>query len=225
MNFAPARRFLGGPAWAWVVLPLILLVVIKIIGPPGPLPEPSDMSLIIREGLLFTRTGDSFGFVPWGQHELVKPLWAVSMGFTTRSAIEWGLGKDASGFHLGLYKRTGQWRWSLDALRFDEEGRRKSPGEPSLSQSELQKLLPLLVAELNRRSGEKHWGDVFAKALGEGRETSSYACIQNVLILSAWLSVLVALSAVGAMFFAKNAAARIGRVPPVSSAANPSEPR
>src|ERR1700691_5318741 len=113
MTFSPTRRFLGMPAWAWVVLPLILLAVIKIMGPPGPLPEPSDINLMFRDGLFFTRSGDSFRFMPFEQHGSVKPLWSVAKTITTRSTVEWRFGQDADGFHLGFYKRTTQWQWSL----------------------------------------------------------------------------------------------------------------
>jgi hypothetical protein len=224
MKFSPARRFLGAPAWAWVFLPLILSAVIKIIGPPGPLLEPSDIDLMFRDGLLFTRTGDSFRFVPFAQHKLVKPLWWVERTITTQTTLDWGLGKDAAGFHLGFYKRTAHWQWSLDTRRFDEEGTKESATEISLSGSEMQELMPVLVAELNHRSVEEHWGDALNKVLHEGREKTSYVCIQNVLILSVWLSLVVALSAVAAMFFGKNGAARDVRLPdrPV---ADPGEPR
>jgi hypothetical protein len=204
MNFSPTRRFLGTPAWTWLLLPLILLAVIKVIGPPGPLPEPSDINAMFRDGLLFTRAGDSFRFVPFGQHKLAKPLWSVDPGIATQSTISWGLGQDADGIHFGFYKRTTQWRWSLNTHRFDEESSEKSHEETSLNDTEMLKLRPVLMAELNNRSGGKHWGDVFDKVLHEGRQTSSYLCLQNALILLAWLSLVAALSAVGAMFLGKN---------------------
>jgi len=168
---------------------------------------------MFRDGILFTRTADSFRFVPFGQRELVKPFWWVELMTTTRTTTDWGLGKDAAGFHLGFYQRTGHWQWSVDTRLFVVAGKTESATETSLSQSELQRLMPVLIAELNHRSGEKHWGDVLNKALHEGRETSSYVCLQNVLILSAWLSLVVALAAVGAMFFGKNGAAARGELP------------
>jgi hypothetical protein len=236
-------------AWAWVLLPPIMWVVVLLMGTPYALPEPSDINAMFRGALLFTRAGDSFRFVAFEQRANVKPLWSVSPEVMTQSSVERRLGAETAGFHLGLsgrssefhwsgvprgsiqtdldqgtnnafggiyfgfYKRTLQCRWLLSELPFDEEGRKQSSAETSLSDSEIQSLKPLVIAELNRRSGEKHWGDVLDKALKEGRARSSYVCLQNAFILAGWLSVLWAFLAVGSMFFGKSGAAKDGLLP------------
>ena len=231
------RCLLGLPAWFWLVLPGILLLVIKLVGPPGPLPERSDIDRMFDNGLLFTRDGTSFRFVTFDQRANVKPLWYVAKTVTTHSTVVWQFGvktglfhlwasnemsqfkwsgvprgtvqtrpepeptEAVSGIHFGFYKRTMQWRWSLDTLPFTGPVTQQSNGDAGLSASELQTLKPLVITELNRRSGEKRWGDALEKALRDGREKTSYVCLQNALILAEWISCPLALVAVGFLLF------------------------
>jgi hypothetical protein len=74
-------------------------------------------------------------------------------------------------------------------------------GEPVLlPTNDMMRLQPLVIEELNRRSPNEHRGDRLAELLDRGIERSSFACVQNAVILLAWLSLTMALLGFVAMF-------------------------
>jgi hypothetical protein len=58
----------------------------------------------------------------------------------------------------------------------------------------------LVIEELNRRAPNERRGDRLAELLDHGIERSSFVCVQNAVILLAWLSLAMALPAFVAMF-------------------------
>jgi hypothetical protein len=194
MKLSPSRRFLGAPAWLWLLLPFLLVVSVKLMGPPGPLSEPSEVIQMWQGGLLVTKTNNSFRFVPFGQREGRKPLWWINRTIEQRTSVEWPIGPLAGSVHLGFYKRTTKFHYSLASQPFVEAGG-SPPTLETLSARELEILRPALVTELNSRSGEKHWGDRLGKLLDSDSETTSYICWQNGIILLSWLSVVLAVFA------------------------------
>ncbi|HZR21366.1 MAG TPA: hypothetical protein VFE51_29055 [Verrucomicrobiae bacterium] len=190
MKLGLSRRFLGAPAWLWVLPPLFLMVSVKLVGPPGPLPEPTEVVRMWEGGLLVTKTNNSFRFVPFGLRRGIKPLWWINRVFEQRTTVEWPIGPLAASLHLGFYKRTTKFHYSLTSQPFIEGG--STPTNETLSARELEILRPELVTELNSRSGKNRWGDRLGKLLDSGSETTSYICRQNAIILLSWLSTLIA---------------------------------
>jgi hypothetical protein len=107
-----------------------------------------------------------------------------------------GWGQELS---YGFWTREGSWRYDLQAVRFDSA--RKSDEPPWLAADDLKRLRPLVIAELNRRSLNERRGDQLAQLLDYGAESKSFICIQNDVILLAWLSLSVALLSLIWMFF------------------------
>src|SRR5262249_43534215 len=62
---------------------------------------------------------------------------------------------------------------------------------------EIGRLKPLVIAELNRRG--EHLGDRLEALLANGLEESSYVCPQNAVTLLGWLSLPMAVIAIGSM--------------------------
>jgi hypothetical protein len=147
-------------------------------------------------GLLFTKAGESFHFVPLSESKQFKPLWGVSRTVREQTTVTEG-----PGVHLYIYKRTTRWEYSLSAFPFGDEGKTQLPTQ-LMSEAELGVARPAIVAELNRRSGQEDWGDSLNQLLNQGRETSTYLLVQNGVILLTWLSLVGAVAAFLAMFVA-----------------------
>ncbi len=197
MVFNSTRRFLLLPAWAWLGVPPLLVLIAYLLGRPGDLSEPGERAELFQPIILVTRDGDSFRFVPWEEQQNVTPRWALTCQTTANSKIVWSVGW-GSKTAFGFWTRSGSWRYSLEATRFDTA--RKSDEPPWLAADDLKRLRPLVIEELNRRSPREHRGDRLAQLLDEGLERSSDICIQNAVILLAWLSLLIALLSIIAMF-------------------------
>lgn len=197
MALNPSRRFFGLPAWAWLFSPPVLVLLAYLLGKPGELSEPGERAELLSPIILVARDGDSFRFVPWEEQPNVSPLWAVTCITTTNSTITWRLacGDEMA---LGFWKRSGRWQYALAATRFDKAW--KSGDSPILAADDLKKLGPLVVEELNRRAPNEHRGDRLTQLLDQAIERSSYLCVQNAVILLAWLSVPIALASIVAMF-------------------------
>ena len=202
-GFYPSRRFLRLPAWVWIILPPALALVAKMLGPPGALPERPEITAILHPAILVTRDGNSFRFVPLKQSEEVKPLWAVSWDVGRHDEVTWAMGWDRDGLSLGFYKMYTRRSYRLaGATQFG--GYR---GPDLMTPEEVQQLRPLVVAELNRRSPNDRLRARVEELLKNGMEETSYRCVQNAVILLAWLSLGVALLAVATMFFRPRSAA------------------
>jgi hypothetical protein len=195
MSFNPSRRFLLIRAWVWTVLPPVLFLLAYLLGGPGSLTEPSEISDLLRPLLIVSRNGDSFRFVSIEDRGKVTPLWAISYKTTALVSTELRFGNGDFGF----WKRSGIWKYSLEAHRFDKEW--KSGTDPvSLPPSEIALLRPMVIQELNRYAPSEHRGDRLAQLLDQGSKQTSYVCLQNAVILLTWLSVPMAVISIVAMF-------------------------
>jgi hypothetical protein len=197
MAFCPSRRFLGLPVWTWLLLPSLMVLLAYLLGRPADLSEPGERAELFRPIILVAREGDSFHFVSWEEQQNVTPLWALTCRTIANSKIVWSMGW-GSKMVFGFWKRSGSWRYDLEAVRFDTS--RKSDEPPWLAADNLKHLRPLVIDELNGRSPNEHRGDRLAQLLDHGIERRSDICVQNAVILLAWLSLPIALLSFIAMF-------------------------
>ena len=194
MSFQPSRRFLFLPAWAWLLAPPLLVLLAYALGKPHDAAEPSDMANLLRPLLLVTSDGDTFRFVSLEESQKITPVWSVSRMSLARTETQWGLGSG----NYGYFKLLGEWRYKLDAHRFDKAW--KAGVDPvSLSQAGLAVLQPLVIAKLNEGFPTEKRGDRLAELLEHGVQSSSYICLQNAVILLSWLSLALAAASVVAM--------------------------
>jgi len=195
----PSRRILGVPAWLWVMLPIPLLGLGSVLWKvwlPSKLPEPPVRADVFREPLLVARDGDSFRFVPFGEHKGVKPLWAVNVALHDEGSVHW----ETHYFLPGFFRRDSRWTYELTALRFDDDWKGDQESPYILPVEQVQRLRPPVVAELNRRNPVAQRGSRLEGMLTEGLQETSYICPQNALILLGWLSVPMALVGLSSMF-------------------------
>ncbi len=216
-NWYPSRQILGSPAWLWVVLavPLFLLAnPLIFMDPalalrPSKLAEPPDSAAIALEQIIVAREGDSFRFVPAGEKGEKEPLWRVFVElWHQQESFRCG----ASYFLPGLIRGESRWTCVLRASRVDYRFRRESrehgfnwKGDKEnpyeLPPEQIRKLMPLVVAELNRRHPTMKLGDRLERMLDDGLEASSTSFApQNALILLRWLALLMAFVGLCSMF-------------------------
>lgn len=189
MAFSPSRRFLILPAWLWLLFPPLLVLLAYLLGRPAALAEPGERAEILTPPLVVVRDDDSFRFVPWDSPQGIAPLWALTCTMKSNIEMNWNLGL-GNGGGLGFWKQSGQWRYELAAHRFDKEWK---SGEPfMLSADDMNRLRPLVIDELNRNPPNERRGDRLARLLDQGIERTSYICVQNAVILLAWMSVAIA---------------------------------
>jgi hypothetical protein len=196
MTFLPFRRFLGLPALVWVILPFVLFGIALALGRPKELSEPPVASAILGKAcaLVAARDGDSFRLVP--QEDRDKPtllLWGVGRTTSEKHTVEQTFGWSDGRPQLGFWKRSGRWTYELFVYGFNHPGKARSA-------EDVQRLRPLLVAELNRRSPDERPGDQLDELLNHGIEETSYWCVQNAVIFFVWLSLPIAMCACVAMF-------------------------
>ena len=195
--FFPGRRLAGLPAWCWLLLPPLLVALLWMLGPPQELGEPPEAVEIFREPILFAHEGPSFRFVAFDQAQEVQSLWAVAPKVRRRAVTDLPV---YYGVLPGFYRQAAHWDYQLEAVRFGE-ARQVAKAEPFwLPPEDLERLRPLAVVELNRRSGEQRWGDRLQKLLETGADRESFLCLQNVLLAAAWLAVVLAVVAIISMF-------------------------
>jgi hypothetical protein len=179
----------------------MLVLCAYLLGVPAPLSEPKDREELFRIPVVVARQGDSFRFVPWDNPQGITPVWAVNCIITSNTETKWslGVGKQAD---FGFWKRSGRWLYALSASRsIDKNWKRDEPA--FLPSEDLARLRPLVIEELNRRAPKEHRGDQLAEMLDYGIGLTSFVCVQNAVILLAWLSLPVALFALIAMFFGR----------------------
>jgi hypothetical protein len=196
MAFNLSRRFLALPAWVWLLFPPLLVLLAYLLGRPSDLSEPGDRAELLPVTLV-APDGDSFRFVPWEGHQNVTPLWSLAPRITAITEVKWSMGWGGE-TTFGFWKRSGKWRYDLEADRFDET--RKSNEPLSLPASDVERLRTLVIEEVNQSSPTEHRGDRLAQVLDHGIERSSYLCVQNAVILLAWLSLPIALLSIVSMF-------------------------
>jgi hypothetical protein len=195
-----SRTFLKCPAWFWIGLPPVLLLTVVALGPPTPRAEPEEVRAIFRDPVLFTPDGAVFHVVPPGGQTSIKPLWVADREVTQHSDVECLTGTSL-GTILGFYRQTMVWHYALHASRRDDAWRDHAPGLWTLPPEDLVRVRPLVIAELNHRSGDERWGDRLASILDEGVEETSYMSLQNGVILLGWLSLVPALWGIKVMFW------------------------
>jgi hypothetical protein len=191
-----SRRLLGFNARSWVLASAILIAAALSVPPPGAPADPSEG--LFRDPILISRTPSGDKVVPFGQHEGMGPVWAVSLWRTDTSTINRRLGvlpgSRTPGF--GFFRRNDHWRYELAANRFDRGARSAPSKDLWLSPEDAKSLRPVVVAELERRSGGAHQGVLLEHLLDHGASRESWANWQNGLVLLAWLSIPVTLWAV-----------------------------
>jgi hypothetical protein len=169
------------------------------LGPPSPPTEPEKVLELFREPVLLARDGGTFRVVPSGQHTSIRPLWMVDRDVTQHNAVD-SLSGTSWATALGFYRQTTSWHYALHASRYDDAWRDLERGQWALPPEDLQHIRPLMVAELNQRSGDGRWGDRLTSILDDGVEETTYVSLQNEVILLGWLSLLPALWAIRVMF-------------------------
>jgi hypothetical protein len=198
------RRFLLLPAFLWLILPIALVLLVRLMGPPKSVTEPPGRLEIFGDPVLFTPDGDSYRFVTFGQHTGVTPLWALTTEVREQIEVTWSSGWVESASHgsfrfaPGFYQLSGRWTYNLFATRFGERPSDKK--DWFLSTAELDKVRPLVVAELNRRFPSEKRGDRLDRLLTQGTAWSGWLCKENIAILLTWLSFVLALAAICSMF-------------------------
>ena len=150
---ALSQRLLGLPAWSWPLISVALITTSMRAPWPGPAANPA--AGLFREPILVTRTASEHKVVPFGRHEGIGPVWAVSLRSTDRASVHrrFGSSPDSKTPGLGFFHRRDQWSYELAANRLDAESRQAPPESLWMSQEEANALRPLVVAELERRTG------------------------------------------------------------------------
>jgi predicted Ser/Thr protein kinase len=202
LNWAGRRGIAGGfvnralgllslRSWTWPLAALVLVPAAIYVPRPGDLPEPKTAVEVFQPMLLLTPDRGSYRFVGYLDDEWKKftPVYAVSRMVNARQEVTRTFGWDAQrGAIPGFFQRAGSWRYQLIAPRFD--WKTGDPGPREIPPAEVQKLRPMIVAELDRiQSGQ---GRLLDKVLDYGEDVSTTVCWQNAVVLLAWLSLPLA---------------------------------
>jgi len=172
--------------------------------------EPPHRGAINSERIIVAREGDSFRFMPDAKRDLgrrevrekrrIEPRWAV---FVQLGNHDENLSSAASDFLPGLIYREARWTYALKASRADYgfDGNDDKENPPELPPEEIQKLRPLVVAELNLRYPGTKLGDRLEKMLDDGLEVSSLSYPpENAAVLLRWLGIMMGALGLGSMF-------------------------
>lgn len=208
MTYSPTRPFLGMAAWKWLLVPLFVGILALTFPPPGPLLPPQFPVEMVEPAVwvelpLVRGAEQSLRLVHEGEQNKPGIHWKIKIVPVGQGTVEWQFGWIDNQFILGLYKRNFQWHYSLHFAPVYDDGQEEKykPIEESAVElrSEATKIRQSLIADLNRRFPEKKLGNQLEELLANGREQTSYICVQNFLILLVWLSMLAALAALGSM--------------------------
>ena len=189
--------FLRLIVWACPIATLLLIPAAIYVPPPGGLSEPRDAREIFLPNDHITPEGALYRFISFDESNQVHPNYVLSMGnWTTQNGTR-TFGWDANGFHFGFHDRSAHWKYRLSPQRMDRTYAASGSGSASgsgtagedmwMSAAEIEKLRPLLVAELNRREAGR--GARLELMLGDGLHAESLICWQNLVVLLAWLSL------------------------------------
>jgi len=191
-----SQRLFRFPAWSWVLASASLVAGALCVPWPGPSADPSDA--LFRDPILISRTPSGDTVVPFGQHEGIGPVWAVSLQRTNSAIVRRWFGRsgDSPVPGIGFFHRKDDWRYELAANRFDREARTAPSQDLWLAPGDAKGLRPVVVAELERRSGRAHQGVLLENLLDHGANRESWASWQNGLVFLAWLSIPASLCAV-----------------------------
>ncbi len=174
----------------WLIFSTLVLETFAVYVPvPQELPEPPQVAEIFNPLVLVTPEGDSYRFIEFGQHTGITPLYAVTRMVTANQSVTRALGWSADGLSLGFFRQQAAWRYTLTAHRFDAQWKSAADGDVMLPPAEIDKLTPLVIAELNQRAESK--GERLKQLLAHGLTVESVLCWQNALVLLAWLALVV----------------------------------
>ncbi|GDY19193.1 hypothetical protein LBMAG56_05380 [Verrucomicrobiota bacterium] len=186
-----ALQLLGFRSWFWSLAALVLVPAAIYVPRPGDLPEPKAAVEIFQPMLLLTPEGGSHRFVGYldGEWKKFKPVYAVTRMVTTRQEVTRTFGRGSQrGVSFGFFQRAGSWCYQLVTHRLDWKA--GDPGPMEIPPAEVQKLRPMIVAELDRiQPGQ---GRALNRLLDDGAKTTTTVCWQNGVVLLAWLSLPLA---------------------------------
>jgi hypothetical protein len=191
---------------------------------PSKLPVPTEGTAITHERIIVARNGASFRFVLAAQYDVKEADWRrKSLWDKPKKEPRWAVFVEqfneqedyicgASSFVLGLIRQEARWTYALSTRRIDNgfymersengidwKGDEENPYV--LPPEQIQKLRPLVVAELNRRHPGTKLGDRLETMLDDGLEVSSLSYPpQNAAVLMKWLAILMAVLGFGLMF-------------------------
>ena len=207
MTYSPTRRFLGMAAWKWLLVPLFVGILALTFGRPGPL-EPHKLVVDMVESpnwVRLTKNEKSFQLVPHGEEEerFLTPSWRVTLLVQElvpeEERVQWQFGWADGQFILGLFMRYSETRYSLALAHLDSDTKKEIVRPIKLFPIDSTKILPDLIADLNRRFPEEQRGTKLKELLENGLRQKTPICWQNFMIVLVWLSVLLALAALGSM--------------------------
>ncbi len=177
-------------SWIWPLAPVVLLPVAAFLPQPGPLQPRVGAANLVREADLITPTNGGYRIVEFagGEWRKFNPVYAVSIQEQQHQEVYrspgWGL---RYGVPLGFFHRKANWSYQLTAHRFGN-WKSEADGPFSLADSEIPKLRPLVVQELDHRQAGR--GQLLSHLLHDGEAApDTLLCWQNVVVLFAWLSL------------------------------------
>ncbi len=179
--------------WRWLFITVLLGTCAVYAPPPSGLPEPPQAAALFHQPVLLTPDGGSYRFIEFGKHTTIVPLYAVSRMVTAHQSVTRTLGWNAGDVSLGFFHQHADWQFALSTNRFDSQWKSTADGAVSLSDTEVEKLRPLIIAELNRR--EESRGERLQRLLEHGLRAESVVCWQNAVVLLAWLALAMTLLA------------------------------
>ncbi|MDB5339138.1 MAG: hypothetical protein JWN70_4757 [Planctomycetaceae bacterium] len=182
-----SRRVLGFPPWVWACLFAVTTLAAIFVPPPVGIPEPTQETGMFQPPVLVTKTDEGYRIVPFDERGGKSPLWSVSPTVTAECKVDRTIGWSAAGFGAGFFQNKCRWNYRLSAVRFDANAGEKDLWMPD---AEATNLRPLVTTELNRRSGDKRLGDQFSRFLDAGAERQSPSCVQNLIVLLAWILLI-----------------------------------
>jgi len=194
----PARRFLGRRFWLWPLAALLLTVAAIFLPRPGDLSEPGESAQILEPRMYFLPEGGTYRFITWDQTPKFKSVYRVMTATIANQMVTRNIGWDKDGLSFGFFHRKGNWRPVLSPQPMSEDAGKIEPSLVNgvmtwMEQSEIDKVLPLVVAELDKREAGR--GARFQEMLRDGVVAGSFICWQNLVVLLAWLSLPLAVLA------------------------------
>jgi hypothetical protein len=149
--------------------------------------------------VLLAPQGDSYGVVTFEKFRDFNQVYAVGLVTTETTTVTRQIGINPA--HLGFFQVTTRRTYQLAASRFDTN---RPSGNPWLSESEVAKMKPLVVAELNRRSANHLLGQRLSEVLQSGVDSECpRLCLQSVIVLAAWCAVALTLLAFASLLIPK----------------------
>ncbi len=192
------RRFLPPRVWVWSLIAIALSMAAIYVPPPGTQREPKDIETMFRgTPVLVTPEDGSYRIVPFEKFREVSPVYAITLATTQTTTAKREFGFPPARF--GFFKATTQWTYKLAAVRFNIQA---ASGDMFLSDAEVAKVKPVVVAELDRRSENHRLGQRLNEALESGVVSESpLLCWQNIIVFAAWCAAVMSLLEFGWLLF------------------------